>query len=385
VLEAKDPVSASDLGAGGAASLSTPAPTTGPVIVDALAARTGGTAYAAIQLAHRMVEQPIAQVIVVARKGSLVARGIHQRPGLRLVELPRAKRFELARRLAWQTFGLTKLARRETASTVLTWSGMLPRDVEVRVVCYLANPVMFTRGGAANNLRRWAVRRTVHRAVHVLVPTTAMAELVGETLGKRPDVVPFGIDHTRFRPATESGTDLLCVADFYRHKRHDLLLKGWAELPAPRPRLRLIGDPRVDRSWYRELTAQVAQHSRLGEITFESGLSLDRLVDAYRSARVFALASEHESFCLALLEAQACGVPAVARDSAALRETGGKGTAYVAGDDPRAWAEALQRLLADDVAHAAARAAGLEHARSFSWDRTAAAVRARLLPGRSAR
>jgi D-inositol-3-phosphate glycosyltransferase len=176
---------------------------------------------------------------------------------------------------------------------------------------------------------------------------------------------------------------LLCVADFYRHKGHDVLLAAWTVLASPRPRLRLIGDPRVDRSWYRELTAQVARHRSLGEITFESGLSLDRLVDAYHSARVFALASQHESFCLPLLEAQACGVPAVARDSPALRETGGEGTAYVAGDDPRAWAAAIQRLLADPVVHTAARTAGLEHARSYSWERTADAVRARLLPERS--
>jgi glycosyltransferase involved in cell wall biosynthesis len=72
-------------------------------------------------------------------------------------------------------------------------------------------------------------------------------------------------------------------------------------------------------------------------------------------------------------------VPAVARDLPALRETGGTGTVYVAGDDPQAWAEALQRLLGDDATHAAARAAGIEHARPFSWERTADAVRARLL------
>jgi glycosyltransferase involved in cell wall biosynthesis len=333
-----------------------------------------------VQLAHRLAKGPIAEVIVVARKGSLVACGIHQRPGLRLVELTPAKHLELARRIAWEALALPALARRECAASVMTWSGMLPRNVDGRVVCYLANPVMFAHGGAANALRRWAVRRTVRRGAHVLVPSRAMAALVGDTLGKRPEVVPLGIDHARFQPATEPGTELLCVADLYRHKRHDVLLAAWTALPSPRPRLRLIGDPRVDRSWYRELTAQQARYRSLGEITFESGLSVDRIVDAYRCARVFALASQHESFCLPLLEAQACGVPAVARDLPALRETGGDGTGYVVGDDPRVWAAAIQRLLADGVAHTTARAAGLEHARRFSWEKTADAMRACLLP-----
>jgi glycosyltransferase involved in cell wall biosynthesis len=296
------------------------------------------------------------------------------------VQLSDAKRLELLRRLVWQASALGKLARREHASSVLSWSGMLPRDVDARVVCYLANPVMFERGGCANALRRWAVRRTAQRAAHVLVPSSAMAALVAQRLGKRPEVVPFGLDHSRFHPATEPGTDLLCVADFYRHKRHDVLLAAWAALPAPRPRLRLIGDQGVDRLRYRELNDRVAHLRSLGEVTFETGLSLDRLTDAYRSARVFAIASEHESFCLPLLEAQASGVPAVARDLAVLRETGGEGTAYVASDDPQAWAAALQRLLADDAAHAAARSRGLEHARRFSWGQTADSVRARLLP-----
>jgi glycosyltransferase involved in cell wall biosynthesis len=353
------------------------------IIVDALAARTGGTAQAAVEVAHRLAEEPVDEIIVVARQGSVVASRIHQRSGLRLVELPWARPVELARRLVWQAIVLPKLTRREGAASVLTWSGMLPRDVDGRVVCYLGNSLMFVRGGATNAVRRWAVRRTVRRGADVLVPSRAMAELVEKLLGRRPEVVPLGVDHSRFQPATEPGTELLCVADFYRHKRHDLLLEAWTVLPSPRPRLRLIGDPRVDRSWYRELVARAARHHDLGEIIFEFDLSRDRLAEAYRAARVFAVASQQESFCLPLLEAQACGVPAVARDSPVLRETGGEGTAYVAGDDPGAWAEAIQRLFADDVGYSAARAAGLEHAQRFSWDKTAAAVRARLLPERS--
>src|SRR5206468_12240611 len=115
-----------------------------------------------------------------------------------------------------------------------------------------------------------------------------------------------------FRPGAQPGSDLLYVADFYRHKRHDVLLDAWAALPSPRPRLRLIGDPTVDRSWHREVTSWAARYRELGEIAVESGLSPDEVAGAYRSARLFAVASEQESFCLPLLEAQASGVPAVA-------------------------------------------------------------------------
>jgi glycosyltransferase involved in cell wall biosynthesis len=345
------------------------------VIVDALAARTGGTAHAAVEVAQRLTG---ADVIVVARDASIVARATQRRPGLRVVELPRAEYLELPRRLAWEARELPDLVRREHGASVLTWSGMLPRDVDGRVVSYLGNSLMFVTGGASDRLRRWAVRRTVDRGSVILVGSRAMADLVEDALGRRPEVVPLGVDHERFRPAAQPGSHLLCVADFYRHKRHDVLLDAWAALPSPRPRLRLIGDSGVDRSWFRAL---MPRYRSLGEITFESGLSYDEVADAYRGARVFALASEQESFCLPLLEAQACGVPAVVRDLPVLRETGGEGPTYVSGNEPRAWATAMLRLLTDEAAWTGARAAGIEHARGFSWEKTSATVEARLLPG----
>jgi glycosyltransferase involved in cell wall biosynthesis len=352
--------------------------------MDALAARYGGAAYAAVQLAHFLADDPaVDEIVVLAREGSLVAEGIRPRQGLRPITLPKAKRFELTRRLLWEAFSLPALSRRLRASSVVTWSGMLPRHIDPPLVCYLANPVIFERSGGGNRVRRWAVTRTARRAAHVLVPSRAMAALVKRPLDRGAEVVPLGVDHTRFRPSSPPGTEMLCVADFYRHKRHDVLLDAWAALPSPRPPLRLIGDPRVDRSCYRSVAAQATKYRNLGTISLQSLLPLDQLVDAYRRARLFALASEHESFGLALLEAQACGVPAVVRDIPALRETGGPGTTYVAGDDARTWAQAFQRLLFDDGAHTTAQAAGLEHASRFSWKRTADAVRPRLLAERT--
>jgi glycosyltransferase involved in cell wall biosynthesis len=316
--------------------------------------------------------------VVVTREGSLVAAGLETMPEVRVLLLPDGGRFELAHRVLWEASGLPKLVRREGASAVLSWSGMLPRTVGATVVCYLANPLMFERRDAGNRLRRWAARRTLGQSSHVLVPTRATAARAAEALGRTPEVVPLGVDHARFRPASEPGSDVLCVADFYPHKRQDLILATWAGLPSPRPRVRLIGNPAVDPGWYEQLRRQAEELARLGEITFETGLSFDAVAEAYRGARVFALATLAESFCLPLLEAQACGVPAVVRDLPVLREVGGTGTAYIAGDDAGTWAAALSRLLADDGAHAAARKAGLEHARAFSWERTAEEVRSRL-------
>jgi glycosyltransferase involved in cell wall biosynthesis len=110
----------------------------------------------------------------------------------------------------------------------------------------------------------------------------------------------------------------------------------------------------------------------------ESGLSPDQLVAAYRGAAVFVSPSLRESFGLPLVEALACGVPAVATDLASLRETGGRVAEFVQSDDPGAWAAAIERALVDGDVRARAATAGPEHAAQYSWDRNAAGVADRL-------
>jgi glycosyltransferase involved in cell wall biosynthesis len=342
------------------------------IAVDALAARFGGTAYAAVQVARHLGRDPaVGEVAVVTRRGSIVADGLHGAPGVRLVLLRKAHRAELARRLAWEAACLPGLE----ATAWLTWSGMLPRSVHGHLVCHLNNPVVFAAPRRVDRLRREAIVRTARRASEVIVPSAAMAALVEPVIGRRPIVVAHGIDHRRFAPAHTPGDEVLCVADGYRHKRLEVVVGAWAALPKPRPTLRLVGNPDVEPGTAAVLRATIKLHRFVGRIEVERDLTLSELVETYHRARVFVLASEQESFCMPLLEALACGVPAVVRDTAALRETGGPGAAFVASSDVTAWAAAIERFLGDDALHAGARTAGIEHASAYDWKRTAAGVR----------
>jgi glycosyltransferase involved in cell wall biosynthesis len=280
---------------------------------------------------------------------------------------------ELARRLAWQAVVLPRLVGDGTG--LLTWSGMLPRRVSGHLVCYLANPLVFQNRGLGNVLRRAAALRTAAHARTVVVPTGGMADLVEGHLGRRPAVVPLAFAADRFTPATSTGTELLYVGDPYPHKRHDIALAAWAALPEPRPVLHLVGERGVDRAHFRQLEESIETHRQLGEIRVSSRIAAEELADVYRRARVLLITSERESFAMPLLEAQASGVPAVVRDQPSLRETGGDGTVYVAGDDPGVWAAAIQELLQNDAVHTRVRDAGLAHAAEYSWERTAEGLR----------
>jgi glycosyltransferase involved in cell wall biosynthesis len=201
-----------------------------------------------------------------------------------------------------------------------------------------------------------------------------MAELVSDSTDRDCSVLPLGVDHRAFAPAAQPGDRVVCVADFYAHKRHDLMIDVWLHLPTPRPQLHFIGNPDADVATYARLVDRVRSLNDGQSVLIEHGLTLAGLVAAYQSARVFIMASDHESFCMPLAESMACGVPAVVRDLPSLRETGGSGARYVRGDDPALWAAQISRLISDDSYHASARRAAIEAASQFSWETFANAL-----------
>jgi glycosyltransferase involved in cell wall biosynthesis len=345
------------------------------VLFDALAARYGGGAYAAMQLSRHLAVHPrVSELLVVTRAESIVERGLEGTDGVRCVALPAARHLELARRLAWESTALRALARGQGCDAVVTMAGLPARFRDARVICLLGNPVMYESGGIANRLRRAATRRTGREASYLAAPSQMMADLVSASVGRPCAVLPWGVDHDLFAPAAQPGTEILCVADFYAHKRHDLLLDAWLRLPEPRPVLRLIGNPAVDPSTYARVRARVEALGVGGAVKLAGHVSLGELVRAYHRARVFVMPSEHESFCMPLAEAMACGAPGVARDIRSLRDTGAAGAIYVNGDDAGDWAAAIARMTGDDAEHARAREAALAAASQFSWESCAAAV-----------
>jgi glycosyltransferase involved in cell wall biosynthesis len=92
----------------------------------------------------------------------------------------------------------------------------------------------------------------------------------------------------------------------------------------------------------------------------------------YRGARAVAVPSLYEGFGFPLLEAMACGTPAIASRATSLVEVGGDGCRWI--DDPldvAAWSAALAQVAGDEPLRARLRAAGIARAATFSWDRCA--------------
>jgi glycosyltransferase involved in cell wall biosynthesis len=91
----------------------------------------------------------------------------------------------------------------------------------------------------------------------------------------------------------------------------------------------------------------------------------------YAAATVFCFPSLDEGFGLCPLEAMASGTPTVVSNRPAIVETCGDAAVYIDPTDPVAIAAAIDALVGDTGRINALRIAGLERARSFSWDRSA--------------
>lgn len=219
--------------------------------------------------------------------------------------------------------------------------------------------------------------------------TDVQREKVEELYGWSADnivVISPGVDVHTFRPleADERETEIdvlgryiFCLSRIDTNKGHDFLLNAFDEVRKAVPDVHLViggGSPTPQQ---RELGVFTMIRGIIEEREMEDRVSVigyvpDRLlVPYYRQAQMFVLPSLFEPFGMTVLEAMACGMPAVASRLGGIRTliTTEENGLLVDPSDAREFATAMIRLL-DEPAMAArlgeaGRASVIE---AFSWE-----------------
>ncbi len=125
----------------------------------------------------------------------------------------------------------------------------------------------------------------------------------------------------------------------------------------PDATLRLIGKPATD-SYVAALQRYVAELGLGAAVQFVGHASDATVASAYAVADVLVVTSEHEGFCVPVVEAMAAGLPVVAFDQGAVPEVLGGAGVLVSDKDPYALAAAIADLLRDAPRRDALLAAG---------------------------
>jgi len=207
--------------------------------------------------------------------------------------------------------------------------------------------------------RAW-LPELIHASDLLLADSTFNAEELRQLGAANCQVVPLllNLDRLEATPADESvlarygdgWTNLLFVGRIVRNKRQDEIIEVLRRYRRLNPwvRLVLVGGRDDDQGGYAEELRDQIRQAALGATVELTGQVSDGSLHAYyRCAHVFVCMSEHEGFCVPIIEAMRFGVPVAAYAAAAVPETMGGAGVLIQEKDYEAIAAVVDRLVRD--------------------------------------
>ena len=159
--------------------------------------------------------------------------------------------------------------------------------------------------------------------------------------------------------------DCIFVGRLLAHKHVDVMLRALALLPGVTAMIVGSGPEKA------RLTALGQELGISDRVRFESPDSHDAVLERLRGARLLVFPSTREGFGVAVLEANACGVPALVvqhPDNAALELVRDGVTGFICDLTPEPMAAQIRKFLADQLMQSRMSKAALATAATYSWD-----------------
>jgi glycosyltransferase involved in cell wall biosynthesis len=193
----------------------------------------------------------------------------------------------------------------------------------------------------------------------------------------RTTVVPILLDLTTFGVApapvpARRGVTWLFVGRLAPNKAQHDIVKAFAayrRFHNPDAHLNLVGGGRED-GYARTLQRFIHALGLDDAVTITGGVSDAQLAAHYATADVFVVCSEHEGFCVPLLESMHHRVPIVAYAATAVPETLGEAGLLLDVKDPCTVAAAVDRVVGDTALRRQLVEAGARRVQDFDLSRT---------------
>jgi glycosyltransferase involved in cell wall biosynthesis len=170
------------------------------------------------------------------------------------------------------------------------------------------------------------------------------------------------------RMRAAGGASILFVGRTAPNKaQHDLVKALWAyrRLYDPCARLHLVGGA-SSASYDKAVRRTVGALGLRDAVDFAGSVNDAERTAYYRGSDVFVCLSDHEGFCVPLVEAMAVGLPVIAYASSAVSETVGSGGLLLESKDPATVAAAIWRVVSDEALRRSLVAAGRRRVQDFA-------------------
>ena len=292
-------------------------------------------------------------------------------------------------RIAWEQTALPALSRFAGIDVLHGPVNVVPElhrgatVVTVHDLSFLTFPDRFPRAKAAYLTAM--VARSCRKATRVIAVSASTRRDLLERLhvpASKVETVYAGVqagfrllppaEVDRFRQARFGNRPyILHVGTLQPRKNIDILIRAFSGLRRRESlphRLVLVGA----KGWMYESLFRLVRELGVEEaVDFAGYVRPEDLPLWYNAADLLALPSAYEGFGLPLIEAMACGLPAVVSAGGALEEVGGSACLTVESGSAEALQAAMARILGDPELRASLREAGLERAKGFTWVSTA--------------
>lgn len=262
-------------------------------------------------------------------------------------------------------------------------SGGIPTLLTVHDLSFIHFPDTFPPALVAylNKVVPWSISRATHVLADSIstkadlqscwdVPEEKITVLYsGVSSAYRPVEDTAVLDEVRRTYAVGDAPYVLSVGTIQPRKNYQMLIRAFAAVAENNPHTLAIAG---GKGWMEEEMMAEASRQGIGDRVHFLGFVADEHLPAlYSGADLFAFPSIYEGFGLPVLEAMACGVPAIISDNSSLPEVGGEAALQLPSEAEADWGAAMNALLNDDNRRAEMIAAGFLQAGRFSWQQAA--------------
>jgi glycosyltransferase involved in cell wall biosynthesis len=162
---------------------------------------------------------------------------------------------------------------------------------------------------------------------------------------------------------------LLSVGTIQPRKNFQMLIKAFAPIAERYPHNLYIAG---GKGWLEaEMMAEASRQGIRDRVRFLGFVADDHLPALYSEASLFLFPSLYEGFGLPVLEAMACGVPAIISKNSSLPEVGGNAALKLDPEMIEEWSEGIDRVLSNHILADQMTEDGFMQVQQFNWEKSA--------------